>query len=115
MKQSEIWLINLDPTIGSEIRKTRPAVVVNDDSLGKLPLKVIVPVTDWKEKFEIAPWMIKIQPDERNNLDKVSSADCFQVRSVSQKRFVKKLGVVSDGTLTEIKFGLSKVLSIDME
>jgi len=46
MKQSEIWLINLDPTIGSEIRKTRPAIIVNDDILGKLPLKIIVPITD---------------------------------------------------------------------
>lgn len=115
MKQSEIWLINLDPTVGSEIKKIRPAVIVNDNSLGKLPLKVIVPITDWKEKFEVAPWMIKIQPDSFNNLDKTSSADCFQVRSVSQKRFVKKLGVVSDDILKEIKFGLSRVLSIDIE
>jgi mRNA interferase MazF len=37
MKQNEIWLINLDPTIGAEIRKTRPGIIVNDDSLGKLP------------------------------------------------------------------------------
>ena len=44
MKQSEIWLINLDPTIGAEIKKTRPAIVVNDNSLGKLPLKIIVPL-----------------------------------------------------------------------
>jgi len=115
MKQNEIWLINLDPTVGTEIKKIRPAVIVNDNSLGKLPLKVIVPITDWKEKFEVAPWMIKIQPDSFNNLDKNSSADCFQVRSVSQKRFVKKLGVVSDDILKEIKFGLSRVLSIDIE
>jgi len=47
MKQGEVWLINLDPTIGSEIKKTRPAIIVNDNSLGKLPLKVIVPLTDW--------------------------------------------------------------------
>ena len=50
MKQGEIWLINLDPTIGAEIKKTRPAIIVNDDVLGKLPLKIIVPVTDWKDK-----------------------------------------------------------------
>ncbi|MBI3194584.1 MAG: type II toxin-antitoxin system PemK/MazF family toxin [Ignavibacteriae bacterium] len=43
MKQGEIWLLNLDPTIGAEIQKTRPVVFVNDNSLGKLPLKVIVP------------------------------------------------------------------------
>ena len=115
MKQSEIWLINLDPTIGSEIRKTRPAVIVNDDSLRKLPLKIIVPITDWKEKFEIAPWMIKIHPDSLNKLYKTSSADCFQVRSVSQKRFVKKIGLISEEVMNEIKYGLSKVLSIDNE
>ncbi len=38
-KRGEIWLINLDPTIGAEIKKTRPAVVVNSDYIGKLPLK----------------------------------------------------------------------------
>lgn len=59
MKQSEIWLINLDPTVGTEIRKRRPAVIVNDDVMGRLPLKVIVPVTDWKDNYKIAPWMIK--------------------------------------------------------
>ncbi len=60
MKQGEIWLINLDPTIGTEIKKTRPAIIVNDNSLGKLPLKIIVPVTEWKEKYKNAPWMIKL-------------------------------------------------------
>lgn len=57
MKQGEIWLINLDPSVGSEMRKTRPAVIVNDDNLGKLPLKVIVPVTDWKDWYQAAVWM----------------------------------------------------------
>jgi len=55
MKQSEIWLIDLDPTKGAEIQKKRPAVIVNDNALGKLPLKVIVPITDWKDRYEIAP------------------------------------------------------------
>ncbi|MCC7400874.1 MAG: type II toxin-antitoxin system PemK/MazF family toxin [Chitinophagaceae bacterium] len=89
MKQGEIWLINLDPTIGAEIKKTRPAIIVNDDALGKLPLKIIVPVTDWKDRYSIAPWMIKIEPTSLNSLTKVSAADCFQVRSVSQERFIK--------------------------
>ena len=46
MRRGEIWLINLDPTVGAEIRKTRPAVIVNDDAIGILPLKIIAPVTD---------------------------------------------------------------------
>ena len=96
MKQGEIWLINLDPTIGAEIKKTRPAIIVNDDALGKLPLRIIVPVTDWKDRYEIAPWMIMINPNQTNGLTKDSAADCFQIRSVSQERFIKRIGKVSE-------------------
>ena len=112
MKQGEIWLINLDPTIGAEIKKTRPAIIVNDDSVGRLPLKIIVPLTDWKERYRVAPWMVKITPNNQNNLKKTSSADCFQVRSLSDERFVKKIGEIDSDTLDQIKEGLAKVLSI---
>ena len=60
MKQGEIWLIDLDPTVGAEIKKTRPAVIVNDNVLGKLPLRIIVPLTDWKEYYSMTSWMIPI-------------------------------------------------------
>jgi mRNA interferase MazF len=113
MKQGEIWLINLDPAIGAEIQKTRPAIIVNDNALGKLPLKIVVPLTEWKDHYEIAPWMIHISPTAENNLDKDSCADCFQVRSVSQLRFVSKIGVVTSDSLKDIKQGLSIVFSID--
>lgn len=112
MKQSEIWLINLDPTIGAEIKKTRPAIVVNDNSLGKLPLKIIVPLTDWKEKYEIAPWMVSIKPDRFNNLLKQSAADCFQIRSISEEMFTKKIGSISLGNFDDVKYALAKVLTI---
>jgi mRNA interferase MazF len=115
MKQGEIWLINLDPTIGAEIKKIRPAIIVNDDTLGKLPLKIIVPLTDWKDRYDVAPWMVKIIPDAKNGLDKESAADCFQVRSLSQERFVKRLGIVSNYIMDEVRQGLSRVLSIDIQ
>lgn len=113
MKQGEIWLINLDPTIGAEIKKTRPAIIVNDNSLGKLPLKIIVPLTDWKGKYKIAPWMVYIKPNTLNNLSKESAADCFQIRSLSDERFIKKLGRISTSNLEKIKDALSKVLTIE--
>jgi mRNA interferase MazF len=112
MKQGEIWLINLDPTIGAEIQKTRPAIIVNDNALGKLPLKIIVPLTDWNERYEIAPWMVQIIPDSINHLTKISSADCFQIRSLSEERFVKMIGRISETNLDDIKEALSKVLTI---
>ncbi|MCD4794932.1 MAG: type II toxin-antitoxin system PemK/MazF family toxin [Bacteroidales bacterium] len=57
-QQNEIWSINLDPTIGAEIKKTRPAIIVNDNAIGLLPLKIIVPITDWKEQFAVAKKII---------------------------------------------------------
>lgn len=107
MKQGEIFL-------GAEIQKTRPAIIVNDNALGKLPLKIIVPITDWKNRYDLAPWMVKIVPDSRNNLSKVSSSDCFQVRSLSEQRFVKLIGSVKTEAMDNIRESLAKVLSIDV-
>ncbi|MDR3694336.1 type II toxin-antitoxin system PemK/MazF family toxin [Mucilaginibacter sp.] len=112
MKQSEIWLIDLDPTVGAEIKKTRPVVVINDDAVGKLPLKIIVPLTDWKEHYALTVWMIKVDLDKYNNLTKTSAADCFQIRSVSQDRFIKKPGSINQVQLTLIQDALASVLSI---
>lgn len=112
MKQSEIWLIDLDPTKGAEIQKKRPAIIVNDDRLGKLPLKVIVPITEWKDRYNIAPWMVKIEPNTANGLSKTSCADCFQIRSLSQERLIKKLGFIDSDTLNEIKEAVRKVLDL---
>lgn len=113
MNRGEIWLIDLDPTIGAEIRKTRPAVIVNDDAIGILPLKVIVPITEWKERYAIASWMVRLEPDTQNNLNKISCADTFQVRSLSSARFVQKIGNLSQETMRKIARALAIVLAIE--
>jgi len=102
MRKGEIWLINLDPTVGAEIQKTRPAVIVNEDAIGLLPLRIIVRLTDWKDRYEIAPWMVRIDPDATNSLNKPSAADAFQIRSVSQARFVNRVGRISNAHMEEI-------------
>src|SRR5262245_8490079 len=86
MRRGEVWLLNLDPTVGAEIQKTRLVVIVHDNGVGILPLRVIVPLTDWKERYTVAPWMVRIAPDRRNGLVKLSAADTFQVRSITQER-----------------------------
>jgi mRNA interferase MazF len=108
----EIWLVNLDPTIGAEIKKTRPAVIVNNDALGKLPLKIIVPITSWDDKFTDADWHVHIYPDRANGLSKESSADTFQVRSISDARLIKKLGKLDEKVITQIQEGLKISLNL---
>jgi mRNA interferase MazF len=112
MRRSEIWLVRLDQTFGTEISKTRPAVIVNDDRIGILPLKIIVPITDWKEIFSARSWMVCIQPSLENGLNKISGVDTFQVRSVSENRLLKKLGQVDNKTMQQISEALALVLAI---
>ncbi|TET88419.1 MAG: type II toxin-antitoxin system PemK/MazF family toxin [Desulfobacteraceae bacterium] len=113
MKQSEIWEINLSPTVGAEIKKKRPAVIINDDSIDVLPLRVIVPITQWKDKFSGAIWMIRIEQDSQNRLSKLSAIDTFQIRSISTARFIKKVGLISPDILSEIKTAVKAVIDAD--
>ena len=113
MKQGEIWLIDLEPTVGAEMKKTRPAVIVNVDALGKLPLKIIVPLTDWKEHYSNAPWMIPIAPSAQNGLLKKSSIDCFQIRSVSETRLIKRIGEMSFDEILLIQEGIATVIGYE--
>ena len=113
MKRGEIWMIDLNPTRGDEMQKTRPAVIVSDDLVGALALKIILPITDWKEHYAEVGWMVKLEPNEKNGLVKVSAADAFQVRSVSQTRFIRKLGQVSDSDLLAIKKAIAFVFDLE--
>jgi len=112
MHKGDIWLINLDSSIGAEIRKTRPTVIVNDNAIGILPLRVIVPLTAWKDRYTVASWMVQIDPDASNGLSKPSAADALQIRSVSCDRFVKKIGQVSEVLLEEILTAIRVVIGI---
>ena len=112
MQRGEIWLINLSPTLGAEMQKTRPAVIVNDDEVGILPLKVIVPITDWKDRYAQAPWMVRLEPTSENGLSKTSTADAFRVRSVSEQRFVSRLGNLSPDNMETVGNALKRVLQL---
>jgi mRNA interferase MazF len=114
MYRGEVWLVNLDPTVGTEISKKRPCIIVNDNGIGILPLKVIVPVTDWKERYSIRPWMVKLEPNTENSLVKVSGVDTFQIRSVSETRLVRKLGQLSESEMQLISQALAVVLSLSL-
>ena len=65
-----------------------------------------MPVTGWNDAFQNAPWHIPIEKDKENGLTKKSSADTFQVRSVSEGRLVKRIGSISDEVLARINEAL---------
>lgn len=100
IKKGEVWEVEFFPNKGSEIGKKRPAIVVSNNLVGKLPLKTIVPITNWQKSFEDYPWIFKLQPSNLNGLSKLSGADCFQVRNFSHERFIKKIGEIDSDNIS---------------
>ena len=112
MKRGEVWSINLDPTVGAEIRKTRPAVVLSIDAAGALPLRIVAPVTGWKAHFVDAAWLVQVEPDSANGLDKTSAVDTFRMRSVSESRFVGRLGRLSGDDMRKVEGAAREILGL---
>ncbi len=100
--RGEVWWIQFDPSVGSEQRKTRPAVVMNVPAVGKLPLRIVVPITEWDPKWATVPWLVHLKATSRNGLTKDSAADCFQVKSVSLQRFGSKMGLLMADEIEQI-------------
>ena len=111
--RGEIWLVNLDPAIGDEIKKTRPAVIINSDAVGILALRVIAPITTWQDKFAGCEWLVRIDPDKNNGLEKASTVDTFQVRAISVKRLVRRMGSLKPDDMKRVAEGLEAVLELD--
>jgi len=106
LRRGEVWWVDLDPTRGSEIRKTRPAVVVTADSLNRARRTVIiVPLSTGPVP---RPPLVVATPSLGND----SVAVCDQLRAVDRTRFVHRQGQLSPADLRAIEDGLRAVLAL---
>lgn len=103
-KRGEIYLVCLDPTVGSEINKTRPALIISNDINNRIAQTItVIPITSSREK--IYPFETLLSPQE-SGLPKNSKVKCNQIRTIDKKRLVKPLGKVSLKKLKEIENSL---------
>ncbi|HEX4792307.1 MAG TPA: type II toxin-antitoxin system PemK/MazF family toxin [Humisphaera sp.] len=110
ISRGEIWLVNFDPSAGAEIKKLRPALVVSLDSVGRLPLRLVVPITDWSPRYSAFSWFVQLPSDVQNGLAKDSGADAFQAKSVSIGRFVRRIGSVTESQLDDVASAIALVV-----
>lgn len=104
VKRGEIWLVNLDPTVGSEIQKTRPCVVVSPPELNDhLRTVIVAPMTS--KGFE-APFRVPVTHGGTKGLILLD-----QMRTVDKARLVKRAGAVTGTTLTATLTTLQEVFT----
>lgn len=85
-------------------------MVISSDAVGRLPIKLVVPITDWKPAFAPNIWHVRIDPDPTNGLTKPSAVDVLQARGLDTQRFLQHLGVVSADKLEEILLAIAAVI-----
>lgn len=106
-KRGEIWLVQLDPTRGAEMQKTRPAAIISSDLFEAQPLRIIVPITTMQDKFARWPFMISIKRSAANGLAQDSAGNVLQVRSIALERLSRKLGVLTDQEIEALTVGVA--------
>jgi mRNA interferase MazF len=110
--RGDVVLVNLDPTVGTEIQKTRPCVIVQNDTGNRVaPRTIIVPLTGAEHIDKPFPLHVIIPPGE-GGTSKQSVVLCDQIRVVDKSRIVKPLGHLSAASMKKVDAALKISLGL---
>ena len=103
IKQYEVYLVNLDPTIGSEIRKVRPCLLVSPDEMNQgLRTVQIVPLTS---NTRVYPWRVAVKFQNKKGTLAVD-----QIRTIDKSRIIKHMGCLNAKEVQAFKHVLQQML-----
>jgi mRNA interferase MazF len=96
-----LFLVNLDPVIGSEQGKTRPVLVISEEAVNQLlPVVNVLPITSKKSGKKLYPNEVLL-PANTSGLNKDSGVLCYQIRTLDQRRLIKHIGKVDQPELQD--------------
>lgn len=104
-KRGEVWLVNFDPTVGSEIRKTRPAAILQNDVGNRWSPITIVAVVTSQFTEPLYPTEVRVRRPE-GGLTEESVILLNQIRSIDKQRLVKRLGALKPDTIARMNVAL---------
>ena len=111
-KRGQIWVLRLDPTVGAEIKKTRPALIISNDICNKYTATVtVLPITS--QASGVQPFEVSLSPPE-GGLLKDSKIKSQQIRTVDKSRLVKLIGAISQEKLRQTEQALLIHLDIQV-
>ena len=98
----EVYLVNFDPTLGAEIKKTRPALVLQNDVANRhSPITIVAAITSHFDE-RLYPTEVLVEPPE-GGLARPSVVLLNQLRSIDKRRLVKRLGMLKPNTLARVE------------
>jgi len=110
-KRGEVYIVNFDPTIGSEIKKTRPALILQNDIANRHSPVTIVAALSSQFDEPVYPTEVLVEPPE-GGLEKRSVVLLNQVRTIDKQRLVAKLGTLKPETMGRVDRALEVSLGL---
>ena len=112
-KRGEVWWVKPGKTAGAELQKKRPYVVISADAMGNVPIKIVVPLKTWHDRFADWPWVVHIEPTRANGLKRTEAADVMHVKSLDTSKFVELQGRLSAAEMDDITAALAIVVEYE--
>ncbi len=108
-----IWLVNFDPSIGTEIRKTRPAMIISGTLFNQRRKVTVLPITSSNPDDKMLPIVVAIDPDQTNGLNTDSFVVCIDPMTFDKQRLVKQLGILNIEKIRQVQSILRSYLELD--
>jgi mRNA interferase MazF len=108
-----IWLVNFDPSIGTEIRKTRPAMIISGTLFNQRRKVTVLPITSSSPDSRMLPIVVSINPDLTNGLNTDSFIICIDPMTFDKQRLVKQLGILNVEKIHQVQSILRSYLDLD--
>ena len=107
IRRGDVFLVSLDPVIGSEVGKTRPAVVLQGELANRASTVTVVPIST--KVTRLYPFQVRI-PAGEGGLEREIKVLCERIRTLARSRLVRRLGSLSSDRLEEIRAALDRHL-----
>ncbi|WP_309734548.1 type II toxin-antitoxin system PemK/MazF family toxin [Chamaesiphon sp. OTE_75_metabat_556] len=110
-----IWLVNFDPSIGTEIRKTRPAMIISGTLFNQRRKVTVLPITSSSPDSRLLPVVVALEPDGINGLTTDSFIICIDPMTFDKQRLVKQLGMSNADQIRQVQTILRSYLELDIK
>ncbi|WP_271253818.1 type II toxin-antitoxin system PemK/MazF family toxin [Pseudanabaena sp. Chao 1811] len=107
-----IWLVSFDPSIGTEIRKTRPVVIISGTAFNQRSKVTVLPITSANPSDRLLPVIVPLIPSVTNGLSSNSFVVCIDPMTFDKRRLIQCLGQVEANQLEEIQQILVRYLEL---
>jgi mRNA interferase MazF len=108
-----IWLVNFDPSIGTQIRKTRPAVIISGTAFNRRRKVTVLPITSTQPDDRILPIIVPLEPNPSNGLTVDSYIVCIDPTTFDKQRLLRQLGILTDEQIDRVRSILHNYLELE--